>query len=69
MREALDASGLTLQGLSARTRANGGMGISFQLIAFLASDRNWARETTSPQTGAMIEEALSVPRGSLFEYS
>lgn len=68
LREALDVSGLTLQGLAARTRAGGGKGLSFQLIAFLASDRDWARETTSPESGALIEDTLSVPRGSLFEY-
>jgi hypothetical protein len=69
LREAIDASGLTLQGIAARTRADGGKGLSFQLIAFLASDRDWARETTSPDSGVLIEDALSVPRGSLFEYN
>lgn len=68
LREAIDASGLTLQAVAARTRADGGKGLSFQLVAFLASDRDWARETTSHRSGELIEDALSVPRGSLFEY-
>jgi hypothetical protein len=65
----MDAAGLTLQQVAARTRADGASGLSFQLVAFLASDRDWARETTSPASGALIEDALSVPRGSLFEYN
>jgi hypothetical protein len=42
-------------------------GVSFQLIAFLATKRRgWSRETTKPGTADLIEDALSVPRGTLF---
>ena len=43
-----------------------GRGVSMQLIAFLASDQPWARETTRPATAQLIEDALEAPRGSLF---
>lgn len=69
LRDAMAAEGLNLQALSARTRACDphGRGVSWQTIACLATERVvWARETTKPRTAALIEDALSVPRGTLF---
>jgi hypothetical protein len=41
-------------------------GISYQAIAFVATDKRWARESTTTRSADLIEDALSVPRGSLF---
>lgn len=69
LREAMDAAGVGLERLSELTRATdpSGAGVSFQLIAFLATEKRWARETTTPRTAELIEDALSAARGSLFE--
>jgi hypothetical protein len=74
LRDAITASGLGLQGIAARTRDKdvdpAGKGVSFQLIGFLTQDPSvtrHARTTTSPETTGLIEKALGVPSGSLFE--
>jgi transcriptional regulator with XRE-family HTH domain len=43
-------------------------GVSFQLIGFAATDKRWARESLSWRSAQLIEEALGVARGELFEY-
>jgi hypothetical protein len=59
--------GLGLQALAARINETAKPPLSFQLIGFLATNGASARETTTPRTADLIEDALSVPRGSLFE--
>jgi hypothetical protein len=68
LRDAMAAAGLGLQDVAAATRELDGEGISFQLVAFLATTRPWARETTSHRTAMLIEKALGVPQGTLFEH-
>jgi len=60
--------GWKLQTLAARTREldSEGRGVSYQLVAFLATDRFWGRETTSQRSADLIEAALGYPEGSLF---
>ena len=70
LRDAMKAAKLNYQGLANKTKrivSDGGKGVSVQLIAFLATDKGYARETTTERTAELIEDALSVPRGSLFE--
>jgi hypothetical protein len=69
LRDAMERRSLGLDQLAALTAAADptGHGISFQLVAFLATRRRWARETTSLRAAALIEDALEYPRGSLFE--
>lgn len=69
LREAMAEAGLGLVSLAHRTKLAdpAGKGVSFQLIGFLATTQPWARETTTPHTARLIEDALSVPRGTLFQ--
>ena len=55
-----------LAGLTAELDPTG-VGISFQLVACLATRSRWARETTSLRAAALIEDALGCTRGTLFE--
>ncbi len=58
----------TYQSLAARTKEVDpeGRGISWQLVAFLASARAWARDTTSARTVDLITQALDRPEDELF---
>jgi len=69
LRDAMAASELSLKGLARATRAvdEDSRGVSWQLLAFLSTSAGYARETTTVRTAELIEDALSVPRGSLFE--
>jgi hypothetical protein len=69
LREAMFQRGVGLKALALRTQAADpdGKGISWQLAGFLATRHSWARETTTPRTAQLIEQALAVPEGSLFE--
>ena len=67
LRQAMNQAGLGLQALAARINETAKPPLSFQLIGFLATNGASARETTTPRTADLIEDALSVPRGSLFE--
>jgi hypothetical protein len=62
-------AGVGYQGLANWTQRvdEDGKGVSVQLIAFLATEKDYARETTRERTADLIEDALSVPRGLLFE--
>ncbi len=62
----MKAQGIGLVELAART-VEAGQGVSFQLVAFLATSKGYARESTRAETADAIEDALGVPRGSLFE--
>jgi hypothetical protein len=78
---AMNAAGLGLQALAARINEgweeDTGTAmvwhpaavppVSFQLIGFLATNGSSGRDTTKPRTADLIEDALSVARGSLFE--
>jgi hypothetical protein len=69
LRAAMTAKGLkTIQDLAAATREIDpeGNGVSWQLIASFTTTKRHARETTSPRTAALIEDALESDRGSLF---
>lgn len=61
-----------LQALAQRTKLADpdGKGVSFQLLGFLTQDAGasrHARETCEPRTAGLIEDALGVPRKSLFD--
>jgi ribosomal protein L11 len=68
LRDAMSDTGTSLKGLMRKTKAADaeGAGVSWQLLAFLATEKSYARETTTVRTAELIEDALSVPRGSLF---
>ena len=68
LREAMEAAGLSLKGLMRATQQadESGRGVSWQLLAFLATAQDYARETTTVRTAELIEDALSAPRGTLF---
>lgn len=71
LRDAMAAEKIGLQSLAQRTRLAdpAGKGVSYQLLGFLAQDAalsRHARETTSPATAMLIEDALHRPRWSLF---
>jgi hypothetical protein len=67
LRRAMDAAGLGLQALAARINETADPRVSFQLIGFLATNGVSGRETTTPRTADLIEDALAADRGSLFE--
>jgi hypothetical protein len=71
LRAAMAGQEIGLQALAARTRLADptGKGVSFQLIGFLkqAPEERHARETCEPRSARLIEDALGVPRGSLFD--
>jgi hypothetical protein len=69
LRDAMERRSLGLAELAGLTAEFDptGVGISFQLVAFLATRRRWARETTSLRAAALIEDALGYGRGDLFE--
>jgi hypothetical protein len=65
------AEGIGLQALSQRTKVAdpAGKGVSLALLGFLTQDAEMsrhARETTSPETAALIEKALGKEPGTLF---
>ena len=66
MAEFNDGEGIGLQALSLRT----GKRVSTALLGFLtqpADQSRHARQTTSPESAGLIEDALGKPRGSLFQ--
>lgn len=69
LRDAMYYAGTGLKALADRTRLLDpeGKGVSFQLVAFLATGKPWGRDTTSPRSASLIEAALDVKPGSLFE--
>lgn len=67
LRRAMKEAGLGLQALAAKINETADPPISYQLIGFLASGGVSARQTTTPRTADLIEDGLSVPRGTLFE--
>jgi len=69
LREAMFQRSVGLKALALRTKAADpvGKGISWQLVSFLATRHSWARDTTTLRTAHLIETALEVPEGSLFE--
>jgi hypothetical protein len=68
LREAMKTGGWNRISLAARTKAMDpdGNGVSQQLIAFLSSDREWARDTTSVPSARLIAQALGVREDKLF---
>lgn len=69
LHDAMWAAGMTQRELARATKKADptGMGISIQLIAFLATRRSWGRETTSLRSAALIEQALGAEPWTLFE--
>ena len=72
LRDAMRDQEIGLIELARRTRVAdpASKGVSHQLIGFLTQDpaaSRHARETTSPETAGLIEDALGVPRGALFD--
>jgi hypothetical protein len=72
LRAAMAGQEIGLQALADRTRLADpdGKGVSFQLLGFLTQDAGasrHARETCEPRTARLVEEALGVPRWTLFE--
>jgi hypothetical protein len=67
LRRAMDEAGLGLQALAARINETAEPNVSYQLIGFLATNGVSGRETTTPRTADLIEDALGAARGSLFE--
>ncbi|MGW0984337.1 helix-turn-helix domain-containing protein [Streptomyces xiamenensis] len=68
IREALEASGLSIPQLAERTREvdPGGVGISQALVGFYASTGRSARETASERTARLIADALNVEVSTIF---
>jgi len=68
IREVLKSSRITLQEVERRSKDIDprGKGVSFQLVAFLASEESWGRDTTSPRSAQLIAAALGVPEDRLF---
>lgn len=71
LKDAMAAAGVGMQALADRTKAKdpAGKGVSLALIGFLTQDKDrsrHARETCSVESAELIENTLSVPRGSLF---
>ena len=68
LREAMKAAGHNRISLAARTKEvdTDGIGVTQQLIAFLSTDKDWGRETTSVRTAILIAAALGKPEGDLF---
>lgn len=69
LRDAMKAAGMNLQALATATKVAdpAGAGVSYQLIGFLATAKKYGRSTTTPETAELIERALGVTKGSLFE--
>jgi hypothetical protein len=72
LKDAMAAAGVGMQALADRTKAKDpdGKGVSLALVGFLTQDKDrsrHARETCSVESAALIEDALGVPRGSLFD--
>jgi hypothetical protein len=67
LRRAMTDQKIGLQALAAKINQAADPPVSFQLIGFLSTSGGSARETTTPRTADLIEDALSVPRGTLFE--
>lgn len=68
IRQAMARGGWRLQSLAAHTQEIDpeGRGVCFQLVAFLATGRDWARETCSPRSAQLLAKALGVPEDELF---
>jgi hypothetical protein len=69
LREAMKAQGYNRITLSARTQEVDELfvGVSQQLIAFLATDRKWGRDTCTVQTAVLIAKALGKREADLFD--
>ena len=67
LHDALYYAGVSHAELARRTKEIDGKGVSTQLIGFLASNKSWARTTTTPHTAYLIETALDQASGALFE--
>jgi hypothetical protein len=67
----MEEMNLTLVALAERTRMvdPDGRGVSFQLISFLSTTRESARQTTSPKSAGLIARALECAEDRLFERS
>ena len=68
LRDAMKEAGYNRITLAARTKEvdADSIGVSQQLIAFVSTDKDWARETTSVRTAILIAAALGKPEGDLF---
>jgi hypothetical protein len=70
LRDAMKDGGWNRITLAARTREQeidpDERGVSQQLIAFLSTDREWARDTCHPHSAALIAKALGVREDKLF---
>lgn len=80
LKDTMKAQGVTLETLAARTREldPAGAGVSRALLGFLTAPKQRGvsggrghrsrrfRETTSPETATLIEEALNARPGELF---
>jgi hypothetical protein len=68
LRDAMEAGDYTLQEVARRTKEldPDGFGVSFQLVAFLASSRVWSRESTSVRSARLIARAVGRPEHVLF---
>jgi hypothetical protein len=69
LRDAMHASGLGLEKIAAATKEIDPRreGVSFQLVAFLATEREWGRQTTTPISAALISRVLGHAEDDLFE--
>jgi hypothetical protein len=71
LRAAMAGHGWGYAALAAHTRTIDpqGLGVSWQTVASIATQQpRWRRDGTRPRTGQLIEDALGVPRGTLFDY-
>ena len=68
LRDAMKAAGLNRVTLAERTKQidADGLGVSQQLIAFVATDRKWGRETISVPSAVLIARALDKQESELF---
>jgi hypothetical protein len=69
LRAAMKAAGMNLQKLATATKIADmtGIGVSYQLIGFLATAKKYGRSTTTPETALLIERALGCAEGALFD--
>ena len=68
LRDAMKEAGYNRITLAARTKEvdADSIGVSQQLIAFVSTDKDWARETTSVRTAILIAAALGKREDELF---
>ena len=67
LRDVMKARKLGLEQVAALTKEIDGQGVSFQLVAFMATRKAYARESLSERSAMLIEKALDVPPGTFFE--